>query len=580
MQIVSFFTMFKRKADAEAECPSEKKVAPIPRLFRTQQITLNFTNRTWEEIAPGELYYLPTCQNPKYMFDAAMTKQYERFYNIASTFEIHEVKSRMSNLIMLQDDLRVQSSTPTDATAFTQVCYMLQYTPNRINQYFNLQSLTDEETMSGNTLTYELKPKNITTQLTKIKGFSDFENLIIQPARIGLTAGYTPKSRVTQINNSISNVYIPPDSPDSVFTSYSGNMQPLLQDNSFIKNSDHTTLSRNLDKVSVHKYGDTIDINHVTNLEGVTLTKAIQNNFMVDYPLEFIIGDNRLKYLDEWCYPGPQRPYFTRATNYENSIAQTQHIKSMGNLKHHFFCMPPIKKPNGALLGQRCSMMLEQHMSVTLHFTESVFEPEEADEMLGQKDGVILRRNIYGKLQEVKTERGPFCGKKEVTCASSPSTELNLPPCPTTDTWDNWDTWMGELTIDEFKSVFTVDNRLPPTNEMLGPFKMDIFTEAGIQANNSVKEAYLSALEEGAEKNILVLSLTPKNTSASSYIVATFNAKNFVYELFDYEPGTTIYGKLDMNKLMELYGKAGLTCKLTENADFVSTGKDTSMFFC
>lgn len=59
--------------------------------------------------------------------------------------------------------------------------------------------------------------------------------------------------------------------------------------------------------------------------------------------------------------------------------------------------MPPIRKPNGALLGQRCSFLMEQSISVTFHMAQGTFfdtEDEDAAQM-AQDSSVVLRRNAY-----------------------------------------------------------------------------------------------------------------------------------------------------------------------------------------
>lgn len=128
--------MFKRKAEDAGGVAKEQKVEPIPRVLPQNTITLNFTQRTWEEISPTKLYYLPLSQTVKYMMDPAMLSQFSKFKNMWETMTINDVGFRISNCILLQDDLRVQNNTPTDATAFTQVCYMIHYTPHRQNQFF------------------------------------------------------------------------------------------------------------------------------------------------------------------------------------------------------------------------------------------------------------------------------------------------------------------------------------------------------------------------------------------------------------------------------------------------------------
>ena len=88
--------MYKRAAeDAGEEGPAKKAapgkgsgggqraeevVNPIPRQFKTNSITLHFTQRTWEEIGPGDLKYFPICQNPLILMDKFHIKMFNKFF--------------------------------------------------------------------------------------------------------------------------------------------------------------------------------------------------------------------------------------------------------------------------------------------------------------------------------------------------------------------------------------------------------------------------------------------------------------------------------------------------------------------
>lgn len=463
--------MFKRKANtAEEPETTNEVVQPIPRHIPSQSVTLNFTMRTWEEIAPGKLYYLPLCQNPKYMMDKCMLNQFNQFANLWATMEIHQPKVRMSNFIMLQDDLRVQNNTPTDATAFTQVVYMLHYKPKAHQMYFALQNLGDDDFYTGSNLVYELEPKlpNV-SRLVEVENFDNFERLLVKTADPGITAGFQPYSdiNINTANGQIKDKYIPPtyqpagDDDVNRLCRIAANLQPeitdTVNDNTFIPNGSQLLFSRNQDKIEFVKYGDTIEFDIVTNLDNKQLLANKMNDFTetVQFALKDKGGKCR-EYLTEWCWPGPNRPYYSRSSNLDGRTLPVIMNKALKPLQHHFFCMPPIKKPNGALLGQRCSMVMEQHFAVTFNFSTAVWPTEEEEEidtseskfLLAQKEAINVRRNIYGVPgSESPLAPSPFCGpgKTPTDCGG---------PCPE-DTWDGFVNFFAtKITDSQFRELY------------------------------------------------------------------------------------------------------------------------------
>lgn len=590
--------MFKRKSndngDEGAPACKEQKVDPIPRNLSAQSITLHFTTRTWQEIAPGRLYYLPMCQTPKYMFDIAMKKQLDRFLDQASTFQIHTPQVRCTNLIMLQDDLRVQSNTPTDATAFTQVVYLMKYTPNRLTEYFKLQSLTDEKSLTGSDIRYVLQPLNNNTQLVELEGFNNFEDLLICPAKINKPAGWASTQSVTTKEYTIENTYIAPNTTSSTFGPYAANLQP--PEAPFIANANHVTYARNLDKISMFKYGDTIELPITTNIEGVNLMNYEVNNPFEETPL--VVTDpatgNVVTYSDEFCWPGPNRPYFSRKSNLDVNTLQVLDNKSISNIHHHFLCMPPIKKPNGALLGQRCSFLMEQSMQITINFTESVFTDEEARDMTHQRDGAIMRRNLYGKVAPVSTNFSPFCRHaREYTCKST------ILECPKTNTWPGWNEWLGRIDKERFDLLW--DFKTDPDDSALGPIEVDLITFNKFDRNVTMEGYFRRAFDEG--KNIQFYVTTPGKPSPGKVRYGKLGEKpdtgNIVLES---DLAIPLYVTLNFTALRGVYSYYGIGCNPlylgkykqckkipkhmfheetdVQNASYDTSSKICSIFYC
>nr|WAX26040.1 MAG: major capsid protein [Army ant associated bidensovirus 1] len=422
--------MFKRHG-TNSENPAEKgspapaaaeKQNPIPRNLPSQSIHLKFVKRGWEEIAPGSLYYLPLCQNPRYMFDTAMINQFNKFRELWHTMEIHTPKARISNLIMLQDDLRVQNNTPTDATAFTQVVYMMKYCPKGQKQYFKLVDIPDENSMDVvNNLTYKLEPQKPAgesqkSQLIQINGFKDYESLGILGAKANLTAGFIPYGPLTFDENQIlQDPYIAPNTTNNTFRPVAGNMRPADNKATFIPPTYCVTYAKNQDHLSFHKYGDSFDIPIKTNIEGMHLMNTPSNDFLNDQFITVEKDKKSYRYETEFCWPSRNRPWLSRNSYFDINTNPITDGKHEGTLEHTFLCMPPIRKPNGTLLGQRCSVYLEQEIEITLHANQATFFDNETDDALqvNQDNQIVLRRNVYPEPTVTEAGRGFFCNPKE-----------------------------------------------------------------------------------------------------------------------------------------------------------------------
>nr|QKN89075.1 MAG: hypothetical protein [Parvoviridae sp.] len=493
----------KRKADDNgpegAPAAKEQKIMPIPRNLHENTITLNFVKRGWEEIAPGNLYYLPLCQTPKYMFDQAMVNQFRKFNDMWETMEIINPQCKVTNLIMLQDDLRVQNSTPTDATAFTQVVYLVKYCPKGLKQYFKLAHVPDTKNMTTTkTLTYKLYPdaieKNKYTQLTKIVGFESFDNLGILPAKANAEAGFVPNKQQPSVipgGNTIADPYIAPNAVDPL-NALSGNLNTADTNVNYQSPGNVITLAQNQDKIEFYKYGDHFEIPITTNLEGAHLVNRKVNDFLEETQLNITISGKEYALATEWAYPSRNRPYLCRQNYFDKNTDPITAGKKFKNLEHCFICMPPIRKPGGELLGQRCSLFMEQSVTIRFHCSQAIFDNAETNDnelQVHQDNQVVIRRNFYPTpvLISGGGTGGPICpGDSQCQTYSDTKTskkkyleklekERNKvhkfadKPC-VEDSWDKITSMIDILTDGELKSImrFSIEY---PTEEGIIEFK-------------------------------------------------------------------------------------------------------------
>lgn len=450
--------MLKRAAESESdEGPAAKQAAggakgsaagmradqvtnPIPRLFKQNSITIHISQRTFEEVGPGELKWFPVCQYWAAMFDQFHKNQWNNYIEHCCTFTISDPKVRISNILMLQDEQKTESGTPRDVSIFTQACYLMLITPTRQNNWFRLGN-TDDNMDSQKYLEYKpfaYSDGKIISQLVNMDNYTDFERLVINPCKPDIYSGWNPNSmkatKELDIQNDgkeyeensinpdkdkldfskdyhIENAYIYPGS--KYYAAFSSSVNPREP---AVPMKKHTTYMRNLDKISLFKYGDSIEFNINTNMDGIPLLNA---NVNFPFPQLHHILTPQATTADTTaytapCYPSPNRPFFYRGDNFE-SIKAIEANKALKPLSHHFLTMPPIKKNDGTLIKQRCSFILEQSVTVTFHFPETTHE-DDYQYMNAQRDGILLRPAL------IKLKRFEKDDKRTPTPPPSPKT--------------------------------------------------------------------------------------------------------------------------------------------------------------
>lgn len=624
---------------AKGGAAQDDKVDPIPRHLKEQSVTLHFVQRSWEEIGPGELKYLPINQCPQYIFDQAMKNQYNKFVNLWSTMEIHTPKVRLSNLIMLQDDLINQGGTPLETTAFTQACYLMTYRPSYQNDSFILACQpcgNDTKTV----LTYnfrDLKCDNFKTWLVNLKNYTNFEDLQILPykhKKYGVVRGGELDG---EASGTVHNTYIHP--ADEIGSVFSGNYQPDIGE--FFEPNSTVTWAKNTDDINLHKYGDTVTIPIQTNLEGIKLIHDDQNYMFKQQQTVKLQNGKSYTYESEFAYPGYNRPYFTRKDGLMIDIPSLS-LKSHKRIPHTFLTMPPIKKANGALLKQRCSFLMEQEFSITFNFTESVFPDDSVsvtdDEgelhALHSAHAALNRPLMYG-IKDAGLQNA-FCGM-DVAGSCAPNRAVNK--CPTDFTFTSLVIYIMDHTVDSGQTI--TDSSLVPFPDLCtkaNPCKISKFKDAAntfidlavdpddnstdisvnfplnnltFTANKGFQIAWLRKRYPSIQNTFLRVRVKnvpvkEKDTSGESarkapipdtylspyYIWAAYGQTNWVLcepnnevsvDKLIYNPNTNSYDaivRFDMDVLNDWMEDTGIVCNPKPTSKLESASTEAYVFFC
>nr|WAX26048.1 MAG: major capsid protein [Army ant associated bidensovirus 6] len=600
----------KRAADGEAKtgggggqimkggASTDQKVEPIPRPFRINSITLHFNQRTWEEIGPGELKMLPLSLTPYYMLGEAERNLLLKYKGLWSSVEYHTPHARLTNLIMLQDDLINQGGTPMETTAFTQACYMMKYTPTRQSLYFqlaNLKSCKMEKSLDDvmDLLVYNLAGTQCDAadvrQLISIANYTDFEKLALLTAEVDEFAGYEPRGLITTqagtVSYQLDNTFIPPNRLIGKYAHYSANLQPAqFRKMISVVPFKQVTFARNLDKISLHRYGDVIELPIHTNIEGLKLINVPENDILMrNTAMIDKQGDvtNTYLYNTEFAWPSNNRPYYNRRDNL-NEIMPMETSKNMKPLSYHFLTMPPIRKANGALLKQRCSFMLDQSFSLTFHFPESVWDDHNDDPthptsemILNQKDGAVLRPMLYGHVVAEKRDEKAIC-PDVFTCTGE--------RCP----YDNSFASLLEMIVDYYNErkilIFEVTSSIPGTPSYVYtlnkiPFQnTDFFDETFA----TVWKNWLTHLDGGAPLQNFYINLSNPDPDPDAIIISLKSRNG---EIISVKGGAGAkYLRITPIRFATMTGYYGVKCAKSspekpQMADYKPLSRDSNVFY-
>lgn len=391
----------------------------IPRHIGLWSHTIQLNCVSWEEIG-NTVKWLPLHMFPQ-MFMYANNKQnlhlFERWLRSCVGYQIKDVRASMSNFQFLQDAITLAAGTPETTTAPTQAAYMICFSPkNQSGEQFRIGN-----SRTSNLLRWNAAPAQSTDGLGKTSGDThmlvdliegdtvadtDFELLaydVIVTDEFGINNQlYDMSGQAGFIGHYNDKTEEGPDpspaqtyAPDGVsLTSAplgSGELRAGHYFRNYVKNSSY---------MKMLKHGDTYDWNVHTNCDNYILKNtgnlgvslAANSNTTVTIRGPVAGGDPELRPaannpgLDFTYYqlpggflrrsgfvwPSKQYPPFSRSQK-ESNIGLLNHFcENSKTLNHKFFILAPMKNPDGTLVKQRCSVMLEQKMDITFWFRDDV----------------------------------------------------------------------------------------------------------------------------------------------------------------------------------------------------------------
>lgn len=379
--------------------------APVPRHIGLWSHTIQLNCVSWEEIG-NTLKWLPLHMFPQNFMRANGNQNYhlfERWLRSCNGYTLHKPKAHMSNFQFLQDAISVTSGVPETTTAPTQAAYIICFSPkNQNGEMFQIgiagatsalgwhgtnglgsvaydsNHLVDlTETSTGSDTDFEKLAYNVT-----ITGKSGILDQYAMAGVSGPDGGYSNGVRFSGITIADGGT-----TKASFFRNAAKNashIKMLKHGDEFswdIENNCDSCILKNLGNVGTQS----TSVSTITNLtlsslpNGTNINVYATNNpaFDANFTADIV---EPLHERDVFIWPTKENPPYSRK-NGEASIGLLNHWKDTkgGHLNHKFFIMAPMKLPDGSLVKQRCSVMLEQKMDVTFWFRDDISDISNAD---------------------------------------------------------------------------------------------------------------------------------------------------------------------------------------------------------
>lgn len=376
--------------------------APVPRHIGLWSHTIQLNCVSWEEIG-NTVKWLPLHMFPQNFMRANGNQNYrmfERWLRSCNGYTLHKPKAHMSNFQFLQDAISVTSGVPETTTAPTQAAYIICFSPkNQNGEMFQIgvagasAALGWHGDMGLGSVDYD---SNHLVDLTETSTGSDtdFEKLaynVTITGRSGILNQYAMASLT---------------GPAGAY-GHGGFAGILIQDGGTTKSAFYRNAVKNASHIKMLKHGDEFSwdienncdnciLKNLGNFGAVVLSDPASGTIAESSVTPLPTGSNINLYAtnnpafdasfqstaqspapnferDVFIWPTKENPPYSRK-NGEASIGLLNHWKDTkgGHLNHKFFIMAPMKLPDGSLVKQRCSVMLEQKMDVTFWFRDDI----------------------------------------------------------------------------------------------------------------------------------------------------------------------------------------------------------------
>ncbi|XP_046391510.1 uncharacterized protein LOC124159636 [Ischnura elegans] len=362
--------------EGESESPMER---PIP----FNHVTFTFRQRSWEEI-DCSLKTLPLTIALHSMLDDEMIDVISNVLPTCLGFRIHKPMVKISNFIVLTDEITVRSNSPTEMSSFVQQSKIIHFMPKH--------TVTTGYTITNTDSASKVKMDDLLKQkkdnfLVSLPNTENFEKLNIHCISHPIHANLLNNDERYQgyILNDVD--YGAHDLLAAATTEeekewlncryYYGIVDETGTVSAMTDNWETKQMTvnscRNRDKIEILGAGDIIEFEVETNCEGDMLypdlintrTPGIFNTFQ----LKGIEKKSQLTTIKRGYTPWPSS--FNPKLYRRNAALGSQWLFAKYKpLQHHFFTMVPIKKNNGSLMKTRASCMMEQSFQVTFVFRD------------------------------------------------------------------------------------------------------------------------------------------------------------------------------------------------------------------
>nr|DAC81434.1 TPA_asm: VP [Tasmanian devil feces monodnaparvovirus 2] len=387
--------------------------SPIPRGPSTKSLCMCFYQRSWEEISSQKLSYLPQSLTPLSFFDGQQLQIIDKMLDAGFLFEIEHMGIKISNFIVLNDQLAASGDTPQEISSVVQRAKIVQFTPNipmttafqiydkqkrlsyKIDEqeqpnrdYFRHADITSFENLEIKGMPSMIVNKNTNFQgglsnsnIYDVSNYRDFigeggastaddEPYYTQnySERYGPYLGLEKHPREMFHN----------DKGKPIWRNALGALIGIFDSGESYRNSEIPTITyvKNQHGFSILSPSDVIKKEINTNMKGKVIEKTmhtITNDELTHHHLfthRGVVADGTGNlHTTIPVYPSTLNPLIKKEEFIRGARAYSHKPKP---IQHMFFTMIPINEANGAVMKQRANCFFEQKMVIKFYYNEMV----------------------------------------------------------------------------------------------------------------------------------------------------------------------------------------------------------------